>query len=311
MKFFGKRKPSESNFDTGNFIEVPNNWGEGDGTPLIVEVQPDLEKIFSDPNPQPPQRLTERNRKYWESLTLEHMRVTLAMAYLGHPDSHVREETIKFVKDIDALGVMQEFVDLLADPIPSVRKSAAIVIWEKNRWEFTVEALCDEIRGYSTMGPVRTTAGLTLGDTKAIGALEFLVEEAPDENARKEIKEFIQRLLQERISRGDTNLVNILEKFPLDEPAGEDIAELSDNLVVNADTRIDDIIQILNGYCQDQSIPFEERKEKTKEIGRALYEKGGNDLMLKVHDLLQAQQSRPGAARLIESWWDGIGYWRG
>jgi len=79
----------------------------------------------------------------------------------------------------------------------------------------------------------------------------------------------------------------------------------------SVDHGIAEMVKILNGYCQDQSIPSDDRKKKAQEIGEILYNKGGKYLMVEVNNLVRKQQSRPGAARLIESWWDGIGDWQG
>lgn len=64
-KLFSKGKQQEGK--SADFIKVSNNEGIGDGTSLLVERHPNLERIFSDPNPHPPQQLTQENRSYWES----------------------------------------------------------------------------------------------------------------------------------------------------------------------------------------------------------------------------------------------------
>jgi predicted RNA-binding Zn-ribbon protein involved in translation (DUF1610 family)/HEAT repeat protein len=144
---FGKKKPK--------LIEVANNWGVGDGTPLLVEQHPDLNTIFSDPNPQPPQRLTQRNRSYWASQSRQSIRYALAMAYLGHPDPKVCASTIPLIKDIRSVGIDQMLVDLLVNPSSAVRSAAVQVIWDRakspdpdaNSIAFAIRCLRDEIEG--------------------------------------------------------------------------------------------------------------------------------------------------------------------
>lgn len=209
--FGGKRKE----------IEVANNWGIGDGTPLLVEVSPDLEQLFSDPDPPAPQKLTDRNRKYWESADLKTKRNGLAMAYLQHPNPEVRRTTIDLVRDIDTSGVAQVLVDLLADADPSVRKAAARSIWKRqgdNNCKFAVHALRDEIRGHVHGLLGTTTAGLTLGRDKAIQALDLLVEEAPDQEARSAIKELIESdvVIEKRVKPVPYDSVTFVETLRKD-----------------------------------------------------------------------------------------------
>ena len=64
MKLLKKVSPKHKKQD---LIEVSNNWGIGDGTPLLVERNPDLKLIFQNPNPRPPQHLTKKNIDYWNS----------------------------------------------------------------------------------------------------------------------------------------------------------------------------------------------------------------------------------------------------
>jgi HEAT repeat protein/predicted RNA-binding Zn-ribbon protein involved in translation (DUF1610 family) len=150
-----KRREGTHVVGSGKYIEVPNDWGVGDGTPLLVEQRPDLEGILSDPNPQPPQRLTEGNRSYWESQSQQSIRNALAIAYLAHPDPQVRASTISLVKDIGTVGIGQMLVDLLADSSSVVRSAAVQAIWDRaespdpdvNSVAFTLRCLRDEIEG--------------------------------------------------------------------------------------------------------------------------------------------------------------------
>lgn len=195
----------------GNVINVPNKWGIGDGTPLIVERRPDVRKIFSDSNPPNPQQITDGNREYWKDEDIEGKRVGLAVAYMQHPDPDIRKATIELAGQIDAIGVSQMLVDLLADPDQSVRRSAARMIWDRqrgNHCEFAVHALRDEIRGPTSFIP----ATLTMGRDKGIQALDVLVEEAPDEDARKAIQELIGKdvVIEERVKPIDISSVEFV-----------------------------------------------------------------------------------------------------
>ena len=156
-----RREPRADAPSSKGFIEVQNKWGIGNGTSLLVERHPNLESIFSNPNPQPPQRLTERNRSYWENESRESIRNALAMAYLSYPNPQVRADTIRMVKNIDTVGISQMLVDLLADSSSAVRSAAAEAIWDRERdvnCEDAVAILQDEIRGsgfVSTLGPTK------------------------------------------------------------------------------------------------------------------------------------------------------------
>jgi HEAT repeat protein len=52
-------------------------------------------------------------------------------------------------------------------------------------------------------------------------------------------------------------------------------------------------------------------EKKLREIGQILYEKGGMDMMLQIHEQFSARCNIPGAARNLEILWDGIGNWKG
>lgn len=225
-KLFGKNKTTHVESRVGNLIEVANNWGIGDGTPLLVDANPDLELIFSDPNPPVPQQLTDKNRTYWEGVDLKTKRNALAVAYLQHPNSAVRKTTIDLVRDVNTVGVTQVLVDLLADVDTSVRKAAAKSIWERQRGDnckFAVHALRDEIRGHVHDLLGTTTSGLTLGRDNAIRALDLLVEESPDENARKAIQELIDKdvVIEERVKPVDTSSVEYVSKDYKDTGTGQ------------------------------------------------------------------------------------------
>lgn len=210
-KLFGKKQQTESGTTGSNFIEVSNDMGLGDGTPLLVEHKPDVRNIFTDPNPPSPQQITDRNREYWKGADANTKHVGLAIAYMQHPDPAVRKATIEIAGPIDAMGVSQMLVDLLADPDQSVRQNAAIKIWERqrdNHCQFAIRALRDEIRGHTSTG----FGTLTMGHEKAIQALNVLVEEAPNEDAHKAIQELIDRdvVIEENVEPVDISSVEFV-----------------------------------------------------------------------------------------------------
>ena len=161
-------------------IEVPNRWGEGDGTPLVVEQHPDLERIFTDPHPPLPQRLTKNNSKYWEGMPPLYLRQVLAAAYILHPDPKVRLATLRLTKDVWANSPLpQNLVDALADPSQDVRVAAAQVIWDhspdaklETKVTFTLACLRDEIE--------RTGITSTMTQAQAQHGLEVLRNCCPD-----------------------------------------------------------------------------------------------------------------------------------
>lgn len=222
---FGKSGKKNAKGRPDNLIEVTNNWGIGDGTPLLVEANPNLEQIFSDPNPTVPQQITDKNQSFWEKAELKSKLNALAIAYLQHPNFVVRKATIDLVPDIKTVGVANLLVDLLADIDPSIRKAAAKSIWERqnDNCRFEVLALRDEIRGHIRGLTGTTTAGLSLGRDRAIRALDFLVEEAPDENARKAIQEMIDKevIIEDRVKPVDVSSIEYVGKEHKDAGSGK------------------------------------------------------------------------------------------
>jgi hypothetical protein len=161
-------------------IEVPNRWGEGDGTPLVVEQHPNLERIFTDPHPPLPQRLTKDNRKFWEGVSPFYVRQALAAAYLLHPDPTVRLATVRLTKDVWSHSPLpQALTDTLADPSQDVRFAAAQVIWDlspdaklESKVTFALACLRDEIE--------RTGIVSTMTQAEAQQGLEVLRNCRPD-----------------------------------------------------------------------------------------------------------------------------------
>lgn len=132
-KFFSKRKtPQIESFGRGA-IEIDNKWGIGDGTPLLVEASPDLERIFSNPNPTVPQRITAKNREYWESVSVSEKRINLVMAYLAHPNPEIKISMLQHhipAEVLNTIGVTDVLTDLLFHSDVEIRHEAAKVVWK-------------------------------------------------------------------------------------------------------------------------------------------------------------------------------------
>lgn len=99
------------------------------------------------------------------------------MAYLAHPDPQIRTSAIRQVKDIDAVGISQMLVDLLADPSSTVGSATAQAIWSRNRVKFALDCLYEEIQG----------AGISLSPQAASQAVNQLRNAAP---SAKELAQF-------------------------------------------------------------------------------------------------------------------------
>lgn len=155
-------------------VQVRNRLGFGDGASLLVEEKPDLERIFADPDPKPPQALTDLNRDYWAEQTPAYIRSALVSAYLEHSQAEVRAETLRMVgNEANA----QQLADLLADRAKSVRAAVVDVIWDRSPGPAPgistlgsiVRILYDEVKA-----PSRLTA------EQARDALQLLRDARPD-----------------------------------------------------------------------------------------------------------------------------------
>ena len=78
---FGKKGGEDHASDC---YELENRMGLGDGSPLLIEKEPDLEAIFSSSKPPAPQRITDSNRGFWEDQPRDKVLLNLVMAYLHH-----------------------------------------------------------------------------------------------------------------------------------------------------------------------------------------------------------------------------------
>lgn len=205
---FGKKGGDEHASD---YYEVENHLGLGDGSPLLIEKEPDLEAIFSSSKPPAPQKITESNRSFWEDQPRDKVLLNLVMAYLNHPDSNVKLEMLDRAREHGAVGVISGVIDMLADPDEAVARKAAKLLWDRYRddcCDYPVKSLRDEIRGSTSLGPM----GLHLGREAATRGLSILREEAPDEEARAGIEKLIKEevIIEEEIAEEDTSGVEFV-----------------------------------------------------------------------------------------------------
>ena len=170
-------------------IEISNSYGHYDSSPLLVEKSPDLNKIFSGPNPPVIQKLSDTNRTYWSTASVSERRMTALIGYLQHPDPQVRKAVMAFIPQNQSGRVAQVLVDRLGgDPDSSVRIVAAKTTWECERkvnCEYAVSNLKDEIK-YGTERSI-------IGPTRARKALQLLVEHAPDNEAKDALQKLINQ----------------------------------------------------------------------------------------------------------------------
>jgi hypothetical protein len=175
-----KRKQAKSppgTAEPSREIEVKNYLGFGDGTPLVVQEKPDLQAIFDDPDPKPPQRLTARNRDLWDKMDRAGIRRALTSAYLSHPHAKVRAATLQLAGDA---ADEQQLADLLVDRSTTVRSAAVDAIWDKSQgtapgWSslgFVLRILYDE---YKQSGFVSH-----MSSAQALGAIRRLQTARPD-----------------------------------------------------------------------------------------------------------------------------------
>jgi hypothetical protein len=117
-------------------IEVPDPWRESGTGPFILEENPDIHAILSDPNPMPPKPAEIWNQYYQHPP--ESTRNSLAMAYMRHPSAEVREATIRFVgskprKELRIGAVLAQ--RLTVESSEALRRMAAEAIWKRGNEE--------------------------------------------------------------------------------------------------------------------------------------------------------------------------------
>ncbi len=117
-------------------LEVPDPWDIGEVGPFVLEREPDIQAIFSSPNPAPPKPLAIWN-KYYEH-PADRTRGVLAMAYMRHPSVEVRKATIRFVgsqpREKLTVGLILA-QSLTVDPDEDLRRLAAEAIWKRGQEE--------------------------------------------------------------------------------------------------------------------------------------------------------------------------------
>ncbi len=174
--FRGRVQDSASSPDTQ--IQIGNNYGHYDGSPLLVSASPNLDEIFTGDTPVI-QRLSDRNRNYWSKASLGDRRMTALIGYLQHPDPEVRRSVMRFVPSNQSARVAQVLLDrLLYDPDRAVQAAAADTIWQCEKeyhCKFAVRRLND------------------IGDQNlAQNARNLLVQHSPDEQARQALNGVIK-----------------------------------------------------------------------------------------------------------------------
>jgi hypothetical protein len=127
---------ANENFTRAETLKIPDPWGIGGVGPFTVEREPDIDAILSAPNPTPPKPAADWNKYYERSA--EETRGYLAMAYLRHPSTEVREATIRFVgsrskKELSVGLVLAQ--RLAVDTDKYIRMAAGEAIWNRGQEE--------------------------------------------------------------------------------------------------------------------------------------------------------------------------------
>lgn len=165
-------------------LEVPDPWGVGGLGPFVLERRPNINVILSTPNPTPPKPAAEWN-KYFEH-SAEDTREYLAMAYMHHPSTEVREATIRFVgsrpkKELSVGLILAQ--RLTVDPAEDLRRVAAEAIWSRGQEELLEamkylagndESPGDDGNGAFVSRPQVRVAIQTLHDTNPASERDFM-----------------------------------------------------------------------------------------------------------------------------------------
>lgn len=171
---------------------MPNVFGLGDGSPLVLAAKPNLARLLAASNPVPPQE----GRAVWSGPVS--IRFALVIGHLAHPDPKVRISAIELGVRYcgHTYGFQDRLVELAADEDSRVRSTAVGALWTVHResgCERVVQSLRDEIRGHTNDFGLPSAIGLRLGPERARAALDLLVEQAPDDIARRRIGALIGR----------------------------------------------------------------------------------------------------------------------
>lgn len=197
-------------------VAVENKYGLGDGSPLLIDRVPDLARLLSDPDPEPPQAAGAVADGWRDA---DAVRFGIVMAYLLHPDPQVRVAAIRagVAREFGrSIGFQGELVDLLDDAEQPVHAAAARALWSlqgESRCERAVMELRDEIRGHSLLFGRSVTESLRLTPERAVAALDRLVRYAPDDGARAGIRALVEErvVIPERVTETDTSGVAYVE----------------------------------------------------------------------------------------------------
>lgn len=160
-----------------------NSYGVGNGTPLIIEENPDIEKILNESPPR-----VVQNSDYLKRADNEEKKMALLIAYLQHPKIEVKKATIEYLtqgKTTYFSRVAQVLIDLFSHPDNDFRNYLADAIWtlEKDvNCEFAVNKLKDEIQ----------YPGRILGRTNAQRALDHLSRQSPDKKSKEKLLKHIK-----------------------------------------------------------------------------------------------------------------------
>jgi hypothetical protein len=173
---------------------VPNVFGLGDGSPLVLAAKPNLARLLAASNPVPPQE----SRAVWSGPAS--IRFALVIGHLAHPDSKVRTSAIELGVRYcgHTYGFQDRLVELAADEDARVRSAAVGALWTVHRessCERVVQSLRDEIRAHTNDFGLPAAVGPRLGPERARAALDLLVEHAPDDVARRRIGALIGRYI--------------------------------------------------------------------------------------------------------------------
>lgn len=189
-------------------IEVQNKTDVFSGEPFVVYAIPDLNKVFSDPNPPSCFKFSARSQDYWNKQDIEQKRTLLAIAYLQHINSAVVLATFDFLDGMNSFLLKLSFVEQLRNPCEEISKAAAKAIWKSEvneNCKSSVKILRDEINGKSNQ---------IIGREDAIKALDILVDSAPGQEAKIGIQQIVEKeiVIEERIKKVNYSSVKFVKK---------------------------------------------------------------------------------------------------
>jgi hypothetical protein len=127
---------------------------------------------------------------------------------------------------------------------------------------------------------------------------------------------FAMRVLRDEILPGDdraryAGVVNAYRELARTAPAGPDgdLARATAEAFAASDDSLSPLLEELLQISSTDGVPGASR-ERTRELGLAIFQRGGHPAMLSAHRAVNLVHGRP-AARHLEMVWDGVGRWRG